>query len=560
MLKIGSVIDGKYKILNVIGRGGMSIVYLAMNERANKSWAIKEVRKHKFGDFAADKKEIEMMKRLKHPHLPSVADVIERADSLLIVMDYVEGRSLEELLKEQGAQPQEQVLLWARQLCDVLGYLHAQSPPIIYRDMKPANVMLKPDGTITLIDLGAAREFKPQKWKDTICLGTYGYAAPEQYVESYEKVGQSDQRTDIYCLGVMLFQLVTGENPHKLRPIREVDPGLSAGLEVIIQTCTRIKKEERYQSCQELLCALEHYWELDASYQKRQKKKLWMFLLPAAAAGIFAISGGIFGGLERQARNNSYEACLLAARNSTQKEEELANYEKAIGLNPFREEGYRELLQYGFLDDNQLTGEESQRLRSVLIRYSNTYATNEAIFQENEAGYARFAYEAGIAYFYKFEETENKKNARGYFEIAARSEDLTKKQVERARRLYVIADYYSRIDLVDEAGDAWVTYRDYWEDLVELTWGNLVETDNERTALVMYQEVVNQILSRSAGFQKAGVTRQEILDQLAQMKQHLEEDFTKEDDSNGQIIGEEIEQLKKWIQKAERLVRSAYEQ
>ena len=103
MLRIGSVIDGKYKILNVIGRGGMSIVYLAMNERVNKQWAIKEA-------FCADKKEIEMLKKLRHPHLPSVVDVIERGDSLLIVMDYIEGRSLDEIVRESGAQPQYLVL------------------------------------------------------------------------------------------------------------------------------------------------------------------------------------------------------------------------------------------------------------------------------------------------------------------------------------------------------------------------------------------------------------------------------------------------------------------
>lgn len=102
-----------------------------------------------------------MMKRLRNPHLPGIADVIEQGDSLLIVMDYVEGRSLEALLQESGAQPVESVLAWAIQLCQVLTYLHSQSPPVIYRDLKPSNVMLKPDGKIVLIDLGAAREYKP---------------------------------------------------------------------------------------------------------------------------------------------------------------------------------------------------------------------------------------------------------------------------------------------------------------------------------------------------------------------------------------------------------------
>lgn len=201
MLEIGSLVDGKYKILNVVGKGGMSVVYLAMNERANKQWAIKEVRKDGVQDFEVVKQnlivETDILKNLNHLNLPSIIDVIDREDSFLIVMDYIEGKALSDVLKEYGAQPQEYVIEWAKQLCDVLGYLHSRVPPIIYRDMKPSNVMLKPDGNLTLIDFGTAREFKASKVEDTTCLGTRGYAAPEQYGGH----GQTDGRTDIYCLG-----------------------------------------------------------------------------------------------------------------------------------------------------------------------------------------------------------------------------------------------------------------------------------------------------------------------------------------------------------------------
>lgn len=183
MLGIGSVVDGKYKILSEIGHGGMSVVYLAINERANKTWAIKEVRKDGTADFATVHQglvaETEMLKKLDHPHLPSIIDVIDRDDSFLIVMDYIEGKSLESLLKHGGAQDPNKVIEWSKQLCDVLGYLHSRTPPIIYRDMKPANVMLKPDGNVMLIDFGTAREYKQASVEDTTCLGTRGYAAPE---------------------------------------------------------------------------------------------------------------------------------------------------------------------------------------------------------------------------------------------------------------------------------------------------------------------------------------------------------------------------------------------
>ena len=176
MLEIGSLVDGKYKIVNKIGQGGMSIVYLAMNEKANKPWAVKEVRKEGVQDYEVVEqglvKEIEILKQLNHPHLPSIIDVIDTQDSFIIIMDYIEGNSLNVALAEYGAQPQENVIEWAKQLCDVLSYIHSKD--IIYRDMKPANIMLRPDGNVTLIDFGTARTYKENNLADTTCLGTVG--------------------------------------------------------------------------------------------------------------------------------------------------------------------------------------------------------------------------------------------------------------------------------------------------------------------------------------------------------------------------------------------------
>ena len=163
MLEIGSLLDGKYKILNKIGQGGMSIVYLAMNEKANKQAAIKEMRKEKNKNYEVMKQslitETNLLKELKHPYLPSIADIIENDDTIIIVMDYVEGRPLSDFLADDGT-------------IDVLDYLHSQDPPIIYRDLKPANIMLRPDGKITLIDFGTARKYNYDSISDTTCLGT----------------------------------------------------------------------------------------------------------------------------------------------------------------------------------------------------------------------------------------------------------------------------------------------------------------------------------------------------------------------------------------------------
>lgn len=169
MLQIGSYVDGKYKVLNKIGQGGMSVVYLALNEKANKTWAIKEVRKDGQQDFTTVKQgliaETNILKELNHKYLPSIIDVIDDGDSFLIVMDYIQGKSLDKILKgsmEKEGLPiaLDDVIAWGKQLCEVFYYLHTRPNPIIYRDMKPGNVMLKPDGEISLIDFGTARTFK----------------------------------------------------------------------------------------------------------------------------------------------------------------------------------------------------------------------------------------------------------------------------------------------------------------------------------------------------------------------------------------------------------------
>lgn len=292
MARIGQVIDGKYEILKEIGRGGMSIVYLAMDKRLNKQWAVKEIPKR-----ALDKNnevvvqsaiaEANMIKRLDHPAIVRIVDIINNDDVIYIIEDYIEGETLGTIVENNGAQPQELVIEWAMQICEALEYLHTRKPPIIYRDMKPTNVMLKPEGNVKIIDFGIAREYKERGLADTVSLGTRGYAAPEQFGGR----GQTDARTDVYCLGVTMYHLVTGQNPcdppYEIKPIRHWNPQLSAGLEAIIEKCTQANPNDRYQSCAELLYALHHYEEYGAVYRLRQKRKLGVFIAAAAACIVF---------------------------------------------------------------------------------------------------------------------------------------------------------------------------------------------------------------------------------------------------------------------------------
>ena len=534
MLEIGSIVDGKYKILNKIGQGGMSVVYLAMNERANKQWAIKEVRKDGTKDYEVVKQgliaETDILKRLNHPHLPSIIDVIDCDDTFLIVMDYIEGRTLDHWLKKEGAQPQERVVEWAKQICDVLGYLHSRKPPIIYRDLKPSNVMLKPDGKIMIIDFGTAREFKEQSIEDTKCLGTQGYAAPEQYGGH----GQTDARTDIYNLGATMYHLLTGHNPslppYEMYPIRQWNPALSSGLEAIVTKCTQRNPNDRYQSCAELMYALEHFDELDIEYRKQQKRKWGTFLAACSLTAVSLIGCLGFKFAENSTIKNSYDGYIRAASNAATQEEKVDYYRDAINLDPSRGDAWLSLLDVfidgtGTGDGGLFTQEEDVQMKEILGYTGSGSRTNESYLESNQEAYDEFSFQMGLAYFYYYGEEGNKPMSQSWFETAAESGSLEPNKVERAKRFAKIAGYSQGLDTRDLAGDSEVSYADYWADMVELTSGDLTAIDNEQTALVMYKEMVYQIYKNALNFRQAGVTEQEMMNELQNIRSMLMSGF-----------------------------------
>ncbi len=213
------LLNKRYHIIDQLGQGGFGAVYKAADTLlGDRLVAVKEMsqdgltRSETIEAIDAFKQEALFLAKLTHPNLPRIYDHFTDSGRWYLVMDFIEGKTLEQYLNTPNSQHLtfEKILDIGIQLCTVLDYLHNRQPPIIFRDLKPSNVMLSPDGHVYLIDFGIARHFKPGQTKDTIALGSVGYAAPEQYGRS-----QTTPRTDIYSLGAMLHQLLTGDDPSR---------------------------------------------------------------------------------------------------------------------------------------------------------------------------------------------------------------------------------------------------------------------------------------------------------------------------------------------------------
>lgn len=259
MLNAGDVLCDRYEIIRVIGKGGMSTVYHAQDLKTKKELAIKDIRRSGTEKDQVVEQSLmaegRMLKQLSHPRLPRIYDIIETEATIMLVMDFIHGESLDKVLTREGPKSVKQTLEWGMQICEVFHYLHTQHTPIIYRDMKPANVMLQPNGQLMLIDFGTARTQKigVEMQADTRCIGTEGFAAPEQY----GGIGQSTARTDIFCLGATLYNIVTGHNPSMppmgIMPLGEWNPALTnSPVAEIITKCTRNDPDERYQTAMDL--------------------------------------------------------------------------------------------------------------------------------------------------------------------------------------------------------------------------------------------------------------------------------------------------------------------
>lgn len=510
MAEIGSVIDGKYEILTEIGHGGMSVVYLAMDTHLNKQWAVKEIKKK--GNGRNDEvivnsllAEANMMKKLDHPSLPRIVDIIDNGITIFVIMDYIEGESLDKVLAEYGAQPEEYVVGWAKQLCDALSYLHSQKPPIIYRDMKPANVMLKPEGNIKIIDFGIAREYKEQNLADTTVLGTKGYAPPEQYS------GQTDARSDIFALGMTMHHLLTGIDPRTgeaYAPVRMWNPEVSEGLEMIIDKCVQPAAEHRYQNCQDLLYDLDHPELITKGYKKKQKRKFITFITAVVMAILCLISGYVCNKVSINLNDSNYDV-LISTSTASSLEDKISNYKKAIEIYPARTEAYLKMIE-AYEDEGKFGKDENDDFLAV-------YNAHKDNFDNTGTDAAELNYKTGMMYFNYYTENDGNyafstrvQKAYAFFEDNNKNNtDFEQKKMSDC--YYKICTFYKKYILttttVEEAS------KDNYDELLGIMESAMEDVKDEGAydQLTLYNSIFMLLYDQRSSMAQVNVDEQQIL-------------------------------------------------
>lgn len=294
-----SLQDGTYHVEAGIGHGGMGEVFLAFHRALDVPVALKQERADQplpesviieldnllhqkqttprtplqpvltndfplSGGINTDRflREALLLARLSHPAIPTLYDYFLEDGYWYLVMEYLPGPTLANYISQYAPLPPLEALNYAMQLCDVLDYLHQQLPPIVYRDLKPSNVILSPEGRLMLVDFGIARYFKEGQINDTTDFGSPGYASPEQF----EGSGQTDGRSDLYSLGVILHEMISGQRPGragagtragKLESPRQINPALSPALSGLVTVATRAQAMYRFQTAHAFYMALE---------------------------------------------------------------------------------------------------------------------------------------------------------------------------------------------------------------------------------------------------------------------------------------------------------------
>lgn len=278
----------QYKLTDKIYESSISQIYLLEDNNTGELFTLKVIiNKDMFGD-------LEILKEIRHPNIVSIKHVFKTEKYVFIVQDYIKGLTLKEYVEKNGVLSEQKLVEVAFQLCNIFEYLHTSlTTPLIFRDLKPANIIISDNGELKLIDLASIRLFKKEAENDTIHIGTIGFAAPEQF-----GYGQTDVRSDIYTLGATLYYLLIGNKPISdklnIKNIKNVRKEISVELAEVIDKCTRFSPDERFQNITDLKSALNRVGKKSIFTKLKYFSRARYFKLLTVSVVILAISFGIY--------------------------------------------------------------------------------------------------------------------------------------------------------------------------------------------------------------------------------------------------------------------------
>lgn len=516
-----------YLIIKKLGSGGDGTVYLVKHIATEQLRAAKQIHTGK-----KDCHELQMMKRLHHPSLPEIIDVLEEDGGVWLILEYVRGEAIQNYAGEKLTP--EIFFSFAEQLTEVVFYLHSRAYPILHLDIKPSNILVRKNGRIVLIDFGAAVHAGQTKTSEE-CRGTPGFAAPEQYQSN----ARLDGKTDVYGIGAVLFYLLSGscylpsENPgipktEKQWPGRRLpferkktkDHPVRWRKEAyrVVTPCLEKESKKRYPDCKALLEEI------------RRARKRWTRskrLLPLSGALVLLILLTCFGGamwLREEAKNREKREItaetLLEAAKGLGVEAACEKYKEVLRLNPEDTQVLFQVLEQ-ILDDFRFTMEEERNLQELLLMIPMQDETVQEKLEEDPLQAGTFFYRLGLAYWYFYEGSGGRSAGASWFQRAARFGEESKGEAEwlESARIYTeLSAYYDSLGKREEKGDI---YTSLWMKLVQL-WnspGLAKETVQVRT------EVAEELLACVVmGASKLYEDEKEVGGTLAALEQFLGEE------------------------------------
>ncbi len=525
-----------YQIIRLLGSGGDGSVYLVRHSPTEQLRAAKRL---KADTIRQRRHELDMMKYLRHPALPQVFDVLEEQGELWLIMEYINGRPLSALEKEEPAPAM--FFSIARQLSDVLLYLHTRKTAILHLDIKPSNIILRPDGRLGLIDFGAAVRAVPTRGKG-VCFGTPGFAAPEQS----DPDAIPDSRADIYGVGAVLYYCLYREIP-KLPACRarmQTDrTRWRRSLGPLLLRCLETDKEKRFSDTRALCAAVRRAERrCIARFRRRRGCVALMFLLSALIFAAANMGGKGRGGVESAETRKEYRT-LLEQADGLGFEQAVSCYEQAIALCPEDAAWCERLLDRIDADYLFSQSEEETLKKLVFSAPQGQTETADDLLAQSSPEYGALAYRIGLAYWYFYEGAGGKSAAAKWFRRAIESQDMqddssdaepkgnAPKWLSSARIHARIGSYYETLGKRDADGRQQTDLGTYWADLTEL-WG-LENLSDESIGVrcEIAKELLSVLVMRTHELNKQGIKPEQLQETLASI-----EVFVRENSGAGEII------------------------